>query len=146
VTRRPVILAGQPLYGAWCPACKTDTRIRIPLHLDSIATLPVTELSICTACGQGRMPSRPEVTLDPAKRSWPWWHPWLRMLWWWQRRQCRKAGRTPTACAFGDCRKPGWWDCAWIEQVELGRVRHVFCGGGHRAQWLGQRFGITKAR
>lgn len=145
-TRQPVIVAGDIYYDTWCPSCQTAARIRIMLHIRDLGHPPVADLAICTACGEGYMPTRPVVTVDPLKRRWPWRHPWLRLLWWLQRRRCIKTGRPPTACGFGDCPKPGWWDCAWIEQVDFGRVRHVFCGGSHRAQWLGQHLQIPPTR
>jgi hypothetical protein len=90
------------------------------------------------------MPSIPAVDLTPARRSWP--RPWLALLWWYQRRDCARRGITPRACALGGCPRPGWWDCAWYEALDDGRIRWLFCSPKHRRQWLHDNGYVFPAR
>jgi len=141
---RPPLTAGESQPGAWCVPCNAPVAVRVPLRYgpDSSAAAQ-TWLTVCASCGQRRMPSAPVVTLNrPRWRP----RPFLALAWRAHRRDCARRGVTPAGCAYGACPRPGWWDCAWYEAVEDGRIRWMFCGARHRARWLTEVAGYPLPR
>lgn len=130
-----VITAGETQTDVWCAPCNAPVAVRVPLHLGSPEYAPAAYLTVCASCGTRYMPSVPVVTLTRASR-WRRPRPVLALLWWAHRRDCRRRDVTSTGCALGDCPRPGWWDCAWYEAVDEGRIRWLFCTGKHRDEWL----------
>ena len=119
---RPVLVTGRLTEGVWCPACNAP----VPANLD-----------VCVSCGHHYMPSKTAVvTLDRKPRTRP--RPLRSITWRIHLRNSQQAGRPAAPCAYGYCQRPGWWECCWIEQVDLGSVRWVFCGGRHRRFWLAE--------
>jgi hypothetical protein len=133
---RQVIVAGGLVDGVWCPNCAAPVRIRIPLHLGSRHRPPAAHLEVCMSCGHHYILVTPQVDVTEVskKRQWP--RPWPAFQWWLNRRDSIRAGRPSVGCAIPDCCKPGWWDCAWYEQTDGGRIRWLFCGRAHRKSWL----------
>ncbi len=132
---RPIV-AGDLVDGVWCPDCNAPVRIRIPLHHGHTDGPPAAHLEVCVSCGHHYIPAIPVVEVIPQGSSWHRPRPVLAWLWWLHRRQSARDGRHPAACAYGECKRPGWVSCCWFESVEFGTVRWVFCGRRHRARWL----------
>jgi hypothetical protein len=88
------------------------------------------------------MPIRPAVASLTRRRRFYRLRPVYAVLWWIHEANSRKHARAAAECGYGDCQRPGWWECTWIEQVDFGNIRHVFCSGRHRRMWLAERFGV----
>lgn len=129
------LTAGETVPGAWCVPCNSGTAVRVPLHPGpDTGQPPIAHLTVCASCGTRYMPAAPVVTLGEARWHWP--RPWTAVLWRIHRRDSARRGTLPSSCAYRDCRKPGWFDCAWYQAVDDGRIRWMFCGIKHRRQWL----------
>lgn len=133
---KPQLTAGDTEHGAWCVPCGAPVAVRVPLrHGDSITV--VAYLTVCASCGTRHIPAVPVVTLSRPRWQRP--RPWLAFLWLLHRRDSARRGRAGVACAMPGCERPGWWDCAWYEAVDDGRIRWMFCGHRHRSEWLQTR-------
>lgn len=133
---RPQLTAGDTEHGAWCAACNAPVAVRVPLrYSDSI--MVAGWLTVCAMCGTRHMPSTPVASL--ARAGWQRPRPWLAVLWRLHRRESARRDRPAVACAVDGCERPGWWDCAWFEAVDEGRIRWMFCSGKHRREWLDSR-------
>jgi hypothetical protein len=129
----PQLTAGDTEHGVWCVPCSAPVAVRVPLRYgDSVAQ--VSYLTVCASCGTRQIPAVPVATLTRPRWRRP--RPWVAVLWWLHRRDSARRGRTGVACAIRGCDRPGWWDCAWYEAVDDGRIRWMFCGHRHRREWL----------
>jgi hypothetical protein len=129
-----VIVAGDTEGGVWCVPCNAPVAVRVPLHIGDLGSPPAALITVCAACGNRSIPHIPSVTITPPPRRMP--RPWLAIQWRAQRRDCARRGVTLQACAMPGCPRPGWWDCAWFQAVDDGRIRWLFCGAKHRREWL----------
>jgi hypothetical protein len=138
----PRLVLGRVTEGVWCPTCNAPVRIRIPVHNRGRHYPPLADIEVCASCGHHYMPISAAVATI-TRRSWQFRiRPWDALLWWIHETSLWRHGRQPVECGYGDCHRPGWWDCAWIEQVDFGNLRHGFCSGKHRRQWLAEHFNI----
>ena len=134
--RRTRLAAGAVVTGRWCPRCDAPLRVAVPVHAGTPGGALLATIEVCAGCGEGHIPAVPVVTISAPSRREARLRVWLRIQWWLHGREAARAGHPVTGCAVPECRRPGWWDCAWYESVDGGRVRWVFCGRRHRSQWL----------
>jgi hypothetical protein len=125
----PVITAGEPEQGAWCPVCLLPTRLRVPLFADG---RPCGGLEICPGCGTGHdrpasyvTPAAPQDRIVAFQATQP---PagWLRNL--------LHRGDGP-GCAFGNCRRGGSRKHEYVIPADEGTYRYWFCRNAHRDAW-----------
>ena len=139
----PVIVAGEPRHGVWCPACNEPVRVRVPLHIGHLQAPVAAYLEVCALCGHSYIPALPVVALVP--QTHPWWHrrprPVLAAAWRVHRRLAARDHRPAAGCALGACPRPGWHACCWFQRTDDGVIRWVFCGRRHRRQWLREQTG-----
>jgi hypothetical protein len=129
--RTPEIVAGDPELHCWCRVCQMPSRVRIPLHLDAVSTMPAAVLEICPGCGTGH--DRPSVTAMPLPRERisPLVAAAHTVNRWFQRRR----GRPALGCAHRDCPWPGTYRHQHEMLGDEGRWTYHFCTRRHRAAW-----------
>jgi hypothetical protein len=129
-TPLPVITAGEPEQGAWCPVCLLPTRLRVPLFADGRAC---GGLEICAGCGTGH--DRPAAYIATAA-------PQDRII-------ARDVPPSPRRsllraltghhdgpdCAFGDCHRRGSRKHEYVIPADDGTYRYFFCRTRHRDAW-----------
>jgi hypothetical protein len=133
---KPQLTAGDTEHGVWCEPCNAPVAVRVPLRYGDSITV-AGWLTVCASCGTRHMPAVPVAMLT--RPGWRRPRPWLALLWHLHRRDSARRGRTPVACAMPGCERPGWWECAWYEAVDDGRIRWMFCSARHRREWLQSR-------
>jgi hypothetical protein len=126
----PVITAGEPGQGAWCPVCLLPTRLRVPLFADGKAC---GGLEICPGCGTGH--DKPGAYITPAA---PQDRIIARDVTQAQRRsllQVLGRHRDGPDCAWGDCRRRGSRKLEYAIPADEGTYRYWFCRTAHRDAW-----------
>jgi hypothetical protein len=128
------VTAGDVEHHAWCAACQSPTRLRIPLAL---AGQPAGTLEVCPGCGTGHDRAYAGVTPAPkGPRTLP--HPVAALAKAAHGYACRRSGVPALECAHGDCPWPGLWRHVLELDGEDGTWRYVFCSLRHCRRWAAE--------
>lgn len=125
------IVAGDPELHCWCPVCQLPSRVRVPLHIDSVGTTPAAVLEICPGCGTGHDRPSAAVTQLPRQRI----NPLVAAAHTASRWIHRRQGRPALGCAHRNCPWPGRYRHQHEMTGDEGRWRYLFCTNRHRRLW-----------
>lgn len=129
----PVITAGEPEPGAWCPVCLEPWRLRIPLFLNGELS---TVLEICPGCGTGHDKSAAytvPVTHGPEPEPLP---PSRRQRLAASIRERLRPADERDQCGYGTCPRRASDRHCHVLAYDEGRMTFRFCGERHRRAWL----------